>query len=200
MGYHHTKTLGLKAQMWKAAQTLPFRQEHFATNELQMFNVLSANTFNHAAKLHVRGSCVFVNGHQTSAQEFCPFCDAINEPSSWHKRGVRAPWRSTVWDQTKLTLASRGQVFLADGTRSTKLKWIAKIWEIPHMQFKYIKADAMHVLSSYNLFVSRCSGREVLSVSSHQIQFCSRLRWKAIMAILSEGGGRGNLDAKRSSE
>ena len=88
-----------------------------------------------------------VYGFKTwGAKEFCPFCDAARDSESWFQGGARASWRSTVWDHTKLTQALKGQVYLPDGTRSTKVKWASKLWMIPHMLFKYIKADAMHVL------------------------------------------------------
>ena len=88
-----------------------------------------------------------VYGFKTwGAKEFCPFCDAAKDPESWYQGGTRAAWRCTVWDQTKLARALKGQVFLANGHRSTKMKWASGLWAIPHMSIKYIKADAMHVL------------------------------------------------------
>ena len=60
--------------------------------------------------------------------------------------GAHAEWRATIWDQSKLAQALRGEVLLSDGSRSSKMKWSSKLWGIPHMNIALIKADPMHVL------------------------------------------------------
>ena len=88
-----------------------------------------------------------VYGFKTwSAKEFCPFCEARKDPLSWFQFGTRAKWRSTVWSQSKLSRALQGQAFLEGGVLSTKMKFVSRLWQLPHFLLKYIKADPMHTL------------------------------------------------------
>ena len=70
------------------------------------------------------------------AHEFCPFCDARNEPASWIQGGLHAEWRGTIWDQAKLDQALHGLLMLPDGRPSTKMKWVSKLWGLPHFQIR----------------------------------------------------------------
>ena len=87
-----------------------------------------------------------------SADEFCPFCEAVKDPETWIREGIKAHWRCTLWDQTKLELAKQGRLRLDNGKISNKLKFNSKIWTVPHMSILYIKCDPMHVLYVNGVF------------------------------------------------
>ena len=86
------------------------------------------------------------------AIEFCPFCDARKDATTWVEGGINSQWRSTVWDQSKLLEALGGTLQLPDGRLSSKLKWLSHVWRIPYMSILYIKCDPMHVLFTDGVF------------------------------------------------
>jgi hypothetical protein len=81
-----------------------------------------------------------------AAAECCPFCDAPKDPTQWVACGAHARWRKTIWDKAKLAMALKGEVRLANGAVSNKMKWASHLWGLPHFDIRFIKADPMHVL------------------------------------------------------